>query len=68
MAVVQRGDSFMWLKSGGMGNVNTTLREYFCLGLPTLAETRGRNVVGGARVHFFEMRISLSVSSTVSSG
>ena len=54
MAVVQRGDGFMLLKSGGMGKVNTTLRNYF----------RGCGFFG----HFFEMRISLSVSSTASSG
>ncbi len=49
MAVVQRGDSFMLLKSGVMGIVNTTVRQYFCLGLSGSGETRGRNVVGGAR-------------------
>ena len=31
MAVVQRGDGFMLLKSGGVGKVNTTLRKYFWL-------------------------------------
>ena len=29
MAAGQRGDSFMLLKSGGMGKMNTTLQKYF---------------------------------------
>ena len=39
MAVVQCGDGFMLLKSGGMGKVNTTLRNYFECVVVFLART-----------------------------
>jgi len=48
MAVVQRGDSFMLLKSERMGKVNTTLRKYFWGGVVSWAVMSNHLLLAGA--------------------